>query len=118
VVNALRFPGLAPRRLCPACTPVPAESPPLPPAQAEDVSREGGGATRPGPSSRACQALRDIAAAVARDEARFASYSAAGAVPEGSLEELRLRTPALAPVGCWSTGCAPRPPPVPPARAH
>jgi hypothetical protein len=29
--------------------------------------------------------------------------------PSPSLEDLRLRTPALHPVGCWSTGCAPLP---------
>jgi hypothetical protein len=36
----------------------------------------------------------------------FASYAAEEAAEQVSLEEQRLRTPALAPVGCWSMGCA------------
>ncbi len=44
-----------------------------------------------------------MAAAVARFEA--APHIAADAQPEAGLEDLRLRTPALRPVGCWCTGC-------------
>jgi len=62
--------------------------------------------------------LADLAAAIARFEAEVAPHMPAEA-PSPSLEDLRLRTPALHPVGCWSTGCARRsPPPVPPTSAR
>jgi len=46
-----------------------------------------------------------LAAAVARFEAEVVPHIAAEAQPEASLEDLRLRTPALHPVGCWCSGC-------------
>ena len=51
------------------------------------------------------QLLAAMAAAVARFEAEVAPHVAAEAQPEDSLEDLRLRTPALRPVGCWCMGC-------------
>ncbi len=51
------------------------------------------------------QLLAAMAAAVARFEAEVAPHVAAEAQPEAGLEDLRLRTPALRPVGCWCTGC-------------
>jgi len=53
-----------------------------------------------------------MVAAVARFEAEVAPHIAAEAQPEASLEDLRLRTPALRPMGCWCTGCAPLMPTV------
>ena len=49
------------------------------------------------------------AAALARFEAEVAPGIAAEAQPNLSLEDLRLATPALRPVGCWWSGCAPLP---------
>ncbi len=46
-----------------------------------------------------------MAAAVALLEAEVAPHVATEALPEASLEDLRLRTPALRPMGCWCTGC-------------
>jgi len=43
---------------------------------------------------------------IAHFEATVAPHIAAEALSEASLEDLRLQTPALRPVGCWSTGCA------------
>ncbi len=61
-----------------------------------------------GPSSKQYQgALASFAAAVARFEAEAAQRIPADTLPEASLEDLRLQTPALRPVGCWWWGCAP-----------
>ncbi len=72
------------------------------------------------PSGRASAAdqLAGMAAAVARFEAEVAPHLAAEAQPEASLEALRLRTPTLRPVGCWSRGCAPLTPTVLPRMQH
>ncbi len=43
---------------------------------------------------------------IAHFEATVAPHIAAEALSEVSLEDLRLQTPALRPVGCWSMGCA------------
>jgi len=45
-------------------------------------------------------------AAVARFEAEAAQRIPADTLSEASLEDLRLQTPALRPVGCWCMGCA------------
>jgi len=50
--------------------------------------------------------LAALAAAVARFETEVAPGIAAA--PPASLDDLRLRMPALRPVGCWWSGCAPR----------
>jgi hypothetical protein len=71
------------------------------------------------PSSTASQRrLAAMAAAIARYEAAVALGIAADAPSQASPEDLRLDMPSLRPVGCWWSGCAPRPPPAPPARAH
>jgi len=50
--------------------------------------------------------LTALAALVARFEAETAQRIPADTPPEASLEDLRLQTPALCPVGCWWSGCA------------
>ncbi len=55
------------------------------------------------------RAVTATAAAVLRFEAEVKPGIAAEAHPEPSLEDLRLATPALRPVGCWWSGCAPLP---------
>jgi len=49
-------------------------------------------------------------AAIARFEAEVTPGIAAEALSDVSLEDLRLQTPALRPVGCWCTECARLPP--------
>ncbi len=77
-----------------------------PHAQAGDESWEASDAA-PSEQSRPAdqQLLAAMAAAVARFEAEVAPHVAAEAQPEASLEDLRLRTPALRPVGCWCMRC-------------
>jgi len=99
-------------------------------AQAGAVSLSSAGAARQAalqldvpaltePSSTASQRrLAAMAAAIVCFEAEVAPGVAADAPPQASLDDLRLATPALHPMGCWWSGCAPRPPPAPPARAH
>jgi len=59
------------------------------------------------PSSNEVQgASFTLVAAVARFEAEAAQRIPADTLPEASLEDLRLQTPALRPVGCWCMGCA------------
>jgi len=71
------------------------------------------------PSSTASQRrLAAMAAAVARFEAEITPGIAANAPLQVSLDDLRLCSPALRPMGCWWSGCASHPPPAPPARAH
>jgi len=53
-----------------------------------------------------------MAAAFAAFDAEVAPRIPADALPLVSLEDLRLQTPALRPVGCWWSGCAQ---PAPPA---
>ncbi len=81
-----------------------------PPAQAGHASWDASDAVPSGRSSAAGQQLvAAVAAAVTRFEAEVAPCVAAEAQPEAGLEDLRLRTPTLRPVGCWCTGCgAPR----------
>jgi len=55
------------------------------------------------------QLLTALAAGIARFEAEVAPGIAADAQPDRSLDDLRLATPALRPVGCWWSGCAPPP---------
>ena len=59
------------------------------------------------PARRAVDQLADMAAFAALYEHSTAEEVAEEAQPEAGLEDLRLRTPALRPVGCWCTGCAP-----------
>ncbi len=71
------------------------------------------------PSSTALQRrLAAMAAAIARFEADLATSTAADGPSQASPEDLRLDMPSLRPMGCWWSGCAPRPSPAPPARAH
>ncbi len=60
-----------------------------------------------GPCASAVDQLADMAAFAALYEHSTAEEVAEEAQPEAGLEDLRLRTPALRPVGCWCTGCAP-----------
>jgi len=60
-----------------------------------------------GPRASAVDQLADMAAFAALYEHSTAEEVAEEAQPEAGLEDLRLRTPALRPVGCWCTGCAP-----------
>ncbi len=62
------------------------------------------------PSSTASQRrLAAMAAAIARLEAEVAPGLAAEGPSQATLDDLRLATPALRPVGCWWSGCAPAP---------
>jgi len=82
-----------------------------PPAQAADASRGGCDAALP----RATSALHldAAAAAIGRFEAEAAPRIPVDTLSEASLEDLRLQAPALCPMGCWCTGCAPLPPQAP-----
>ena len=61
------------------------------------------------PRMRAVDQLAGMAALAAIYDASaprgVAAEAAEEAQPEAGLEDLRLRTPALRPVGCWCTGC-------------
>jgi len=77
------------------------------PAQAADASRGAHIAALLQAADRLH--LQTVAIGVARFEAEVAPRIAAEPLSEASLEDLRLQTPALRPVGCWCTGCAPLP---------
>ncbi len=82
----------------------------LPTAQASNERWEASDAAQSRPSSTDDPGT--TAAAVARFEAEVAPRIAAEALSEASLEDLRLQTPALRPVGCGCTECAQLSPPL------
>ncbi len=76
----------------------------LPPAQGSDEESEASDAAEARQLST--DDPRTTAATIAHFEAEVAPRIAAEAMSEASLEDLRLQTPALRPVGCWCTECA------------
>ncbi len=93
----------------PACE-EPQRAPFLTSAQASDERWEASDAAESRPTST--NDPDTTTAAIARFEAEVAPRIAAGALSDASLEDLRLQTPALRPVGCWCTECAGLSPPL------